>query len=104
LFAAADAEAAYRVACEWLPGFADANHDGPGDRTKIFALGVHQIEEVLPAPDDLPAAVRELYGVDVGGVRSGSGRSGGGAAGAGQGGAVRLPAPAAVRRSGRTNG
>ena len=67
MFAAADAEAAYRVACEWLPGFEDANHDGRGDRTRMFAVGIHQIEDVLPAPDDLPREVRELYGVDVGG-------------------------------------
>ena len=60
MFAAADAEAAYRVACEWLPGFEDANHDGRGDRTRMFAVGIHQIEDVL-------REVRELYGVDVGG-------------------------------------
>jgi hypothetical protein len=67
LFAAADAESAYRVACEWLPGFTDANHDGSGNLTRKFAVGIHQVDELeLPAPSNLPAAVRRLYGVDVG--------------------------------------
>ncbi len=67
LFAAADAEAAYRTAAGWLPGFADANHDGPGDLTRVFAVGLHQLEEVFPRRAELSAAVDELYGVDVGG-------------------------------------
>ena len=67
LFAAADAEAAYRTAVEWLPGFSDANHDGPGNLTRIFAIGLHQLENVLPRVTDLPTAVQEQYGVDVGG-------------------------------------
>jgi hypothetical protein len=67
LFAAADAEAAYRTAVGWLPGFSDANHDGPGDLTRIFAVGLHQLEEVIVGLAELPAAVQGLYGVDVGG-------------------------------------
>jgi hypothetical protein len=66
LFAAPDAEAAYRLASEWLPGFSDSNHDGPGDQTRSFAAGLHELEEILPRAGELPSAVRELYGVDVG--------------------------------------
>jgi hypothetical protein len=66
LFAAPNAEAAYRLACKWLPGFSDSNHDGPGDETRFFAAGIHELEETLPRPDELPSAVLELYGVDVG--------------------------------------
>lgn len=67
LFSAADAEAAYRTAVEWLAGFSDANHDGPGDLTRIFPIGLHQLEDVMPRVAELPTAVQELYGVDVGG-------------------------------------
>ena len=67
LFTATDTEAAYQLTCEWLPRFSDDNLDGPGDLTRIFAVGIHQIEELQPAPDELGTAVRELYGVDVGG-------------------------------------
>lgn len=66
LFAAEDAEAAYRLACEWPPGFSDANHDGPGDLTRILAMGLHELEEILPRECELASAVREFYGVDVG--------------------------------------
>lgn len=67
LFAATDAEAAYATVTDWLPGFSDANHDGSGDLTRMFPVGLHQLEEVLPRLAELPAAVRDLYGVDVGG-------------------------------------
>ncbi|MDY3556527.1 hypothetical protein R5W24_005693 [Gemmata sp. JC717] len=67
LFAAPDVEAAYRTAVAWLPGFSDTNHDGPGDLTRMFAVGLHQLEEVLPRRCELAAAVGEPYGVDVGG-------------------------------------
>lgn len=66
LFAAANAEAAYRTASNWLPGFADSTHDGPGDLTVICAAGIHQIEEVLTTPRDLNSALHALYGVDLG--------------------------------------
>jgi hypothetical protein len=66
LFAAPDAETAYRIACDWLPGFSDANRDGPGDLTEIFAIGLHQLEELLPRLGELPSAVKEVYGIDVG--------------------------------------
>lgn len=67
LFAAADAEGAYRTAVAWLPGFSDANHDGPGDLARVFAVGLHQLEEAAPRRGELSAAVGELYGVDLGG-------------------------------------
>ncbi|QEG30926.1 hypothetical protein GobsT_57440 [Gemmata obscuriglobus] len=67
LFAAPDAEAAYRTAVAWLPGFSDKNHDGPGESTRMFAIGLHQLEEVLPRRSELSTAVGEPYGVDVGG-------------------------------------
>ena len=67
LFAADDEDGAYRTAVDWLPGFSDSNHDGPGDLTRMFAVGLHQLEEVSPRVADLSTAVREVYGVDVGG-------------------------------------
>lgn len=67
LFAAPNPDLAYLLATDWLPGFTDTNRDGPGDLTKIFPLGLHQLEEVLPRLTELPTAVCELYGVDVGG-------------------------------------
>jgi hypothetical protein len=66
LFAAVDAEAAYLMAQSWLESFSDSNHDGPGDLTTMFAIGLHEIEELPCAPQDLQSAVRECYGVDVG--------------------------------------
>ena len=47
-------------------GYSDANHDGPGDLTSYFALGIHQLEELTESPVDLPEAVRRPYGVDLG--------------------------------------
>jgi len=66
LVAAPDAEEAYRLARESLRGYSDANHDGRGELTRYFALGIHQLEELIERPDDLPAAVRGLYGVNLG--------------------------------------
>jgi hypothetical protein len=66
LFAAVDAEAAYRMAEESLRGYSDANHDGPGDLTRYFALGIHQLEALVEPPADLPEAVQRPYGVGVG--------------------------------------
>ena len=67
LFAAADAEAAYRTVSTWLPGFTDSTHDGPGDLTVTSAAGIHEIEEVLTTPGELKSALHALYGVDLGG-------------------------------------
>ena len=67
LFAAADAEAAYRTVSDWLPGFTDSTHDGPGDLTVTSAAGIHEIEEVLTPPGELRSALHALYGVDLGG-------------------------------------
>jgi hypothetical protein len=66
LFAAKDAEEAYRLAQESLRGYSDANHDGSGDLTRFFALGIHQLEELIERPEDLPVAVCGPYGVQLG--------------------------------------
>ncbi|QEH39202.1 hypothetical protein OJF2_78160 [Aquisphaera giovannonii] len=66
LFAAPDAEAAYEVAAGWLPGFSDSNHDGRGEETALFALGLHQLEELIPRLGELPSAAQEHYGIDLG--------------------------------------
>ena len=66
LFAATDAEAAYRMAKGSLPGYSDANHDGPGDLTRYFALGIHQLEDLTEPLADLPEAVQRPYGIGVG--------------------------------------
>ncbi len=71
LFAATDEEAAYCTAVGWLPGFSDVNHDGHGDLTQMFAVGLHQLEEVTHRRDQLSAAVGEVYGVDLGGFDPG---------------------------------
>lgn len=48
LFAAADAEAAYLAASEWVTndGFSDPHPEGAGDVSRIRALGIHQLQEV----------------------------------------------------------
>ncbi len=66
LFTATDEEDAYRKAIEWVPGFSDSNHDGPGDLTQIFAVGLHQLEELIPGAGELIAALRQPYGADIG--------------------------------------
>jgi hypothetical protein len=66
LFAAPDAEAAYEMVCESLRGYSDANHDGPGDRTEYFALGLHQLEELTERLADLTEAVQGPYGLEIG--------------------------------------
>ena len=66
LFAASDAERAFEMACEALRGCSDANHDGPGDRTEYFALGLHQLEELTERLADLAEAVRGPNGLGVG--------------------------------------
>jgi hypothetical protein len=60
LFAAMDEEDAYRIVNGWLDqgNYADMNHDGDGDLTRYFGIGIHQLEEVETL-DDFPAAVRD---------------------------------------------
>jgi hypothetical protein len=64
LFAATDEDDAYRIVSGWITdeGFSDSHHDGKGDLTSLFALGIHEIEEIVGL-NDLPEAIHELYGV-----------------------------------------
>jgi hypothetical protein len=64
LFAATDEEDAYRIVSRWLEqgNYADMNHDGDGDLTRYFGIGIHQLEEIETL-DEFPAAVRDLSGV-----------------------------------------
>jgi hypothetical protein len=64
LFAAADEDDAFQIASEWLAndGFSDSNHDGEGDLTRIFAVGIHQLEEVARI-GELREKAQELYGI-----------------------------------------
>ena len=68
LFAAADEQQAYSTVSDWLAneGFSDAHHDGPGDLTRIFAIGIHQLEEIGRL-NELPTAVHEEYGISLSG-------------------------------------
>jgi hypothetical protein len=60
LFAATDEEDAYRIVSGWLEqgNYADMNHDGDGDLTRYFGIGIHQLEEVETL-DAFPPAVRD---------------------------------------------
>lgn len=66
LFAAADEEAAFQKAQAWVTSnaFADDNHDGPGDVTRIWAIGIHQLEEVARI-EEVAGMAREIYGLDL---------------------------------------
>ena len=66
LFAATDEEDAYRIVSRWLEqgNYADMNHDGDGDLTRYFGIGIHQLEEVETL-DAFPAAVRDISGVSL---------------------------------------
>ncbi len=66
LYAALDAEVAYRLAVSWLPGMRDSSHDGEGDLLLEYSTGLHQVEEALFGCDDLPLALRTDYGLEVG--------------------------------------
>ncbi len=66
LYAALDAEEAYRLAVSWLPGMSDSSHDGAGDLLLQYSTGLHQIEEVKFGGEDLLAALRDDYGIEVG--------------------------------------
>ena len=66
LFAATDEENAYRIVRGWLEqgNYADMNHDGDGDLTRYFGIGIHQLEEVETL-DAFAAAVRDISGVSL---------------------------------------
>jgi hypothetical protein len=66
LMAAPDAGAAYEKAYASLRGLSDANHDGPGDCTEYFALGLHQLEHLTERLADLTEAVQSPYGLNLG--------------------------------------
>jgi hypothetical protein len=64
LFAAADEDDAFRLASDWLANdaFSDSHHDGEGHLTRIFAIGIHQLEEVARV-SEVAAKSHELYGI-----------------------------------------
>src|SRR5262245_15030478 len=66
LFAADDEKDANRIVHDWLDShaYSDSDHDGPGDVTQWFGMGIHQLEEVTTTAE-FSAAVRELYGVTL---------------------------------------
>jgi hypothetical protein len=66
LFAAEDEEDAYKIVSGWIDGesFSDANHDGAGDMTEIFALGIYDLTEIEPL-SQLQAKTHDIYGVDL---------------------------------------
>ncbi len=66
LFGAMDEDDAYRIVCDWLANdaFSDADHDGCGDSTRYFGVGIHQLEE-LTWMDEFLTAVHDLYGVSL---------------------------------------
>ena len=66
LFAAVDENDAFETATKWLAdhAFSDAHHDGRGDRTRVFAAGIHQLEEIASL-SDLADRTRDLYGVKL---------------------------------------
>jgi hypothetical protein len=66
LFAAEDEEDAYKIVYGWIEGesFSDRNHDGIGDVTRIFALGIYNLTEIDPL-SQLQAKTHDIYGVDL---------------------------------------
>ena len=68
LFAASDAEAAFRRASAMVEGFSDSHNDGPGDQTNFRCAGLHDLAEVLIAERSLVEQLEEPFGVDVGQV------------------------------------
>lgn len=72
LFPAADEHDAYRIASEWVGdpedpesgGFFDSDQDGPGDLTRSFALGIHQLEE-LTLLQRFDEELHEPYGIHL---------------------------------------
>lgn len=65
LFAASDAEAAYVLAMDMLPGMSDAHHDGPGHRTGLESLGLFDLDDIQVF-GSLDAEVNGTYGIDAG--------------------------------------
>lgn len=64
LFTADDPQAAYARALAMVPGLSDAHCDGPGDRTEVHCLGLHDLDEVgLNTP--LDQAVQGPYGLQL---------------------------------------
>jgi hypothetical protein len=66
LFAAENEDKAYEKVADWLQneGFSDSNHDGPGDLTEMSAMGIHQIDEIVPL-DQFEVAAKDIYGVSL---------------------------------------
>lgn len=66
LFSASDEEDAYRIASNWITNgsFSDSNHDGLGDLTQIFGVGIHNIEEIVRL-NEIPNAINDLYGLSL---------------------------------------
>jgi hypothetical protein len=64
LYSAVDEEAAFRMADDWMANgaFSDRNHDGPGDFTLMFAIGIHELSEIVNA-NEVVAKAKELYGI-----------------------------------------
>lgn len=71
LYAATDEEQACEMAHKWLKndGFSDSNHDGKGDVTRMFAIGIHELAEIA-GRRDLPNEPCELYGIQLPGFCS----------------------------------
>jgi hypothetical protein len=65
IFYAANAEAAYSRALEMLSGFADSNHDGPGDITNYVPLHLHDIDEVH-LNETFEKDLSSTFGIDAG--------------------------------------
>jgi len=68
LFAAPDREAAHAKASQMIDGLSDSHCDGPGDRTNIRCLGIHELEEVSLAGHSLAEALNGPYGIDAGSI------------------------------------
>jgi len=77
LFAAADVDVAFGIASEWLANdaFSDSNHDGEGDLTRIFAIGIHQLEEVTRL-SEVAEKTHDVYGIALPGFYLGDVDSG----------------------------
>src|SRR5574341_296757 len=71
LFAAANAEVAYSRASSMIELFSDAHCDGPGDRTNIRSVGIHELEEVFLGNLSIVEAINEPCGIDVGALLCG---------------------------------
>lgn len=69
LFVSENTEAAFQHAQSRVPDFNDANHDGPGDLTKYYSLGLHDLEALDAAPAVFPAEVSKEFGLAVGHLR-----------------------------------